>query len=40
MGDTTKTYAGLRQVPIPKFIRNSLIEQMNITTNNTDKQLF
>ncbi len=40
MGDTTKTYAGLRQVPIPKFIRDSIIEQMNIATNNMDKQLF
>ncbi len=40
MGDTTKTYSGLRQVPIPKFIRNSVIEQMNIGTNHMDKQLF
>ena len=40
MGDTTKTYSGVRQVPIPKFIRNSIIEQMNIAVNNTDKQLF
>lgn len=40
MGDTTKTYAGIREVPIPKFIRSSIIEQMNIATNNTDKQLF
>ncbi len=30
----------LRQVPIPKFIRDSIIEQMNIATNNMDKQLF
>ena len=40
MGDTTKTYSGLRQVPIPRFIRNFLIEQMNIATNHMDKQLF
>lgn len=40
MGDTTKTYAGLRDVPIPKFIKNSIIEQMNISTNNKDSQLF
>ena len=40
MGDTTKTYAGLRDVPIPQFIRSSIIEQMSIATNNKDSQLF
>ena len=40
MGDTTKTYAGIREVPIPEFIRASIIEQMVIAENNLDKQLF
>ncbi len=40
MGDTTKTYAGLREVPIPQFIRNSIISQMRIAENNKDNQLF
>ena len=40
MGDTTKTYAGIREVPIPEFIRDSIIMQMKIAENNMDKQLF
>lgn len=40
MGDTTKTYAGLREVPIPAFIRNEIISQMRLAENNKDKQLF
>lgn len=40
MGDSTKTYAGIREVPIPEFIRDSIIEQMIIAENNPDKQLF
>ncbi len=40
MGDTTKTYAGIREVPIPEFIRVSIIEQMVIAENNPNKQLF
>ena len=40
MGDTTKTYAGLREVPIPTFIRNEIISQMKLAENNKDKQLF
>ena len=40
MGDSTKTYAGIREVPIPEFIRDSIIEQMVIAKNNPDKQLF
>lgn len=40
MGDSTKTYAGIREVPIPEFIRDSIIEQMTIAENNSDKQLF
>ncbi len=40
MGDTTKTYAGLREVPIPIFIRKEIINQMRLAENNKDKQLF
>lgn len=40
MGDSTKTYAGIREVPIPEFIKDSIIEQMVIAENNLDKQLF
>ena len=40
MGDTTKTYAGIREIPIPDSIRGSLIEQMRIAKNNRDGQLF
>ncbi len=35
-----KTYAGIREVPIPVFIRNEIINQMRIAENNKDKQLF
>lgn len=31
MGNTTKTYAGIREVPIPDFIRDSIIEQMELS---------
>ena len=40
MRDTTKTYAGLREIPIPESIRGSLMEQMRIAKNNMDRQLF
>lgn len=40
MGERTKTYAGMRDLPIPKVIRDSIIEQMKIAENNQDKQLF
>jgi len=40
MGNTTKTYAGIREVPIPEFIRDSIIEQMEISKNQRDHQLF
>lgn len=40
MGERTKTYAGMRDLPIPKVIRDSIIEQMQIAENNQDKQLF
>lgn len=35
-----KTYSGIREVPIPVFIRNEIINQMRLTENNKDKQLF
>lgn len=40
MGDETKTYAGIREVPIPSFIRNEIINQMRLAENNKDKLLF
>lgn len=40
MRDSTKTYAGIREVPIPSFIRNEIISQMRLAENNRDKQLF
>lgn len=40
MGNTTKTYAGIREVPIPAFIREEIINQMRLAENNKDKQLF
>ena len=40
MGNTTKTYAGIREVPIPEFIRDSIIEQMEISKSQKDHQLF
>ena len=42
MGSQTKTYAGLREIPIPQMIRDSLIEQMQLAKENNhfDNQLF
>ena len=42
MGTQTKTYAGLREIPIPKAIKESLIDQMELAKENNhfDKQLF
>lgn len=40
MGNTTKTYAGNRAVPIPDFLKPYIIEQMNIAKDNKDSQLF
>ena len=40
MGSTTKTYAGIRSIPIPPYLRPYIIEQMQIGENNPDKQLF
>ncbi len=40
IGNSTKTYAGIREVPIPQFIREEIINQMRLAENNKDKQLF
>ena len=43
MGQTTKTYAGQRAVPIPDFLMDNIMEQMQIADNqlnNDDKLLF
>lgn len=40
MGKSTKTYAGNRVVPIPKFLKPFMIEQMKIAENNRDNMLF
>lgn len=40
MGNTTKTYAGIREVPIPNFIKNSIIEQMKLAETQKEHQLF
>ena len=38
--NATKTYSGIREVPIPEYIRGSIIEQMEISKENRDRQLF
>lgn len=43
MGNTTKTYAGRRTLPIPEYLYNSIIEQMKVAENqenNPEKLLF
>ncbi len=40
VGNKTKTYSGKRDVPIPEFIRDSIIEQMREADNNKDNLLF
>ena len=40
MGNSTKTYAGIREIPIPEYIRDCLMEQMEIAKENRDRQLF
>ena len=40
IGDTTKTYAGIRDLPIPPFMLPYIMEQMNQGRNNQDGQLF
>lgn len=40
LGNTTKTYAGKRELPIPIYLKPFIIEQMEIGKNNKDQQLF
>lgn len=40
MGETTKTYAGTRQIPIPESLLNSVKSQMILAENHKDKLLF
>lgn len=40
MGKTTKSKAGVREVPIPEFIKNDIISQMRLAETNKDQQLF
>ncbi len=40
MGDKTKTYAGVRDLPIPIFIQPFIMEQMREGRNNNHEQLF
>lgn len=40
VGNKTKTYSGKRDIPIPEFIKNSIIEQMKEADNNKDNLLF
>ena len=40
MGNSTKTYAGIREIPIPEYIRDCLMDQMEIAKENRDRQLF
>ena len=40
MGDTTKTYAGMRNLPIPPFMFPFIMEQMKQGQLNKDNQLF
>ena len=40
IGDTTKTYAGIRDLPIPQFMLPYIMEQMEQGRNNQNGQLF
>ena len=40
MGDTTKTYASKRTVPIPDFLIPSIKEQLEVSKENKDNMLF
>lgn len=40
IGDSTKTYSGIRDLPIPPFIQPFIIEQMEQGQENMDHQLF
>lgn len=40
VGNRTKTYSGKRDIPIPEFIRDNVIEQMQLAENHKDNLLF
>lgn len=40
MGNSTKTQAGVREVPIPEFIKNEIISQMKLAEHNKENLLF
>lgn len=40
MGDSTKTYAGEREIPIPEFLIKPLMYQIVLSQNNKDNLLF
>lgn len=40
MGDSTKTYAGIREIPIPRFIKPYIIEQLKESNKHHDNLLF
>lgn len=40
MGDFPKSFAGIRDIPIPKFLREEIINQMRLAESHEDKQLF
>jgi len=40
LGNKTKTYAGIRKLPLPDFIRPIIIEQLEFANKRQDKELF
>ena len=40
MGDFPKSFAGIRDIPIPKFIREEIINQMRLAENHKENLLF
>lgn len=40
MGDTTKTYSGIREIPIPKFLLPYIVEQLGECDKHKDNLLF
>ena len=40
MGGKAKTYAGTRKLPIPKFLKPIIIEQLDLAIKRENKELF
>lgn len=40
MGDFPKSFAGIRDIPIPKFLREEIINQMRLAENHKENLLF